>query len=140
MIAVERELRLCASPIMSSLFLVDAKVWFRGFMEHHRPSLKDRSKENSFDLPRSISLVPVQFLDLCLSEDRPQKEDAHMKFIRHNPRAQQIDDQRESARRLQEYRDRCERTPEPIDLEEFQELPTVSRINEIFMRAPRPKR
>lgn len=41
-----------------------------------------------------------------------------MKFIRHNPRAQQIDDQRESARRLQEYRDRCERLPKPIDLKE----------------------
>jgi hypothetical protein len=63
-----------------------------------------------------------------------------MKFIRHNPRAQAIDDQRESSRKLQEYRERTERLPNPIDLEEFQELPTVSRINEIFMRAPRPKR
>lgn len=59
------------------------------------------------------------------------------KFIRHNPRAQQLDDQRESARRLQEYRERTERLPEPIDLEEFQELPTVSRINAIYMRAPK---
>ncbi len=63
-----------------------------------------------------------------------------MKFIRHNPRAQATDDQHQSARRLEEYRERCERTPEPIDHEEWVEMPTVARINEIFMRAPKPQK
>lgn len=62
-----------------------------------------------------------------------------MRFT-HPPRAQQLDEQKESARRLQEYRERTERIPEPIDHEEWVEMPTVARINEIFMRAPRPKR
>ena len=51
------------------------------------------------------------------------------------------DEQAESSRRLAEYRIKCEeREVKQIALEEFQELNTVSRINEIYMRTPRPQK
>jgi hypothetical protein len=51
------------------------------------------------------------------------------------------DEQFESSRRLEEYRIRCEeREVKRIALDEFQELNTINRINEIYLRTPKPQK
>jgi len=46
------------------------------------------------------------------------------------------DEQAESSRRLEEYRIRNEKPAEPIELEGWEELSTINRIQEIFTRKP----
>lgn len=50
------------------------------------------------------------------------------------------DEQSESSRRLELYRIKNSREPERIDVAEFQELNTIARINDIYMRTPKPQK
>ncbi len=50
------------------------------------------------------------------------------------------DEQAESSRRLEEYRIRTAKTPEHHELDDYEELDIIDRINKIYMRTPKPKK
>lgn len=50
------------------------------------------------------------------------------------------DEQAISSRRLEEYRVKHDRVAERVELGEFHELNTIARINEIFLRSPKPQK